>query len=288
MDKEILENYEKARKISDSVLVFAKPLVKENMKILDIAEKIEEKIKNLGGGVAFPVNISINENAAHYTPDIDDSYVLKLGDLVKIDFGVHVDGYIWDRAFSISIGEDKNDLIKSSEKAVENAIKSIRPGIKVCEISEIIENTVNEYRVKPIYNLSGHGLERFVQHTKPTIPNCKNNIQEKIDEGQVIAIEVFTTNGSGIVKESSNVLIYKYEGDKPVRLWEARKILEKAKNTFFGMPFAKRWVSDIARGIKLELALRQLIEINALRPYYVLKEESGSLVAQTEETVIVK
>ena len=285
---EIVKKYEMSKKISDTVINLAKNLIKENVKILEVAEKIEEEIKNLGGSPAFPVNISINDNAAHYTPDINDPMILKNGDLVKVDFGVHVDGYIWDRAFSLIIGNEKNELIKASERAVENALKAIKPGIKVCEISEIIENTINEFDLKPIYNLSGHGLERFVQHAEPSIPNCKNNIQEEIKEGQVIAIEVFTTNGIGLVKESSQVLIYKYEKDRPSRLWEARKILERAKNEFMKMPFAKRWVRDIASGAKLELILKQLVDSGALRSYPVLREESGCLVAQTEETVIVK
>jgi methionyl aminopeptidase len=285
---EVFEKYEKARKISDEILPFVKKLVKENTKILEIAEKTEKKIEELGGGIAFPVNISINENAAHYTPDIDDVIILKEGNLVKIDFGIHVDGFIWDRAFSVLIGEGKNSLIESSEKAVENAMKMIKPGVKICEISEIIENTLNEYGLKPIYNLSGHGLDRYIQHAEPTIPNCKNSLKEEIKEGQVIAVEVFSTNGTGFVKESNQILIYKYERDRSVRSWEARKILERAKTKFMGMPFAKRWLKDIATGAKLELALKQLVEANALKCYPVLREESGALVAQTEETVIVK
>ncbi|MEM5855727.1 MAG: type II methionyl aminopeptidase, partial [Candidatus Aenigmatarchaeota archaeon] len=273
---------------SDKILEFAKSILREDVKILEIAESIEKKIKELGVGIAFPVNISINENAAHYTPSIDDDTKLKTGDLVKVDFGVHVDGYIWDRAFSVLIGSGKNKLIEAAEKAVENAIKVIKGGVKVCEISEIIENTLKEYGVNPVYNLCGHGLKRFVQHAEPTILNYKNNLQYEIKSGEVIAIEVFTTNGSGFVKESNQVLIYKYEKDKPVRMWEARKILERAKKDFMGLPFAKRWVKDIASGASLELALKQLVESDALREYPVLREESGGLVAQAEETVIVR
>jgi len=287
MEKEILENYKKSKEISDGVQIFARNYVKEGMKILELAEKIEKKIKELGGGVAFPVNISINENAAHYTPDIDDPIVLRDGDLVKVDFGVHVNGYIWDRAFSVLIGDKKSGLIEAAERALENAIKMAKVGTTVSEISEIIENTVIEFNLKPIYNLAGHGLERFVQHAEPSIPNSKNNIQYKLEEGHAIAIEIFTTDGIGLVKESGQTLIFMHIQDKPVRLWEGRKIMERAKVEFNGMPFAKRWLTDIATGAKLELALKQLVDINALRPYSVLKEESNSAVAQAEETVII-
>lgn len=239
MENEVLENYKKSKEISDTVLIFARNFVKENMKVIDLAEKIEEKIKKLGGGLAFPVNISINENAAHYTPDIDDPTVLMEGNLVKVDFGVHVNGYIWDRAFSVLIGEEKNELIEAAEQAVENVIKMVKPGVKVFEISEVIENTVNEFSLKPIYNLSGHGLDKFLQHAEPTIPNSKNNIQQEIEEGQAIAIEVFTTKGIGLVKESSQTLIFMYLQERPVRLWEARKILERARVEFNGTPLPK-------------------------------------------------
>lgn len=285
---EEFEKLEKAREISDKILEFAKKLIKEGIEIIEIAEAVEKKIKELGGGVAFPVNISINENAAHYTPTINDKTILKNGDIVKVDFGVHVDGYIWDRAFSISIGKDENELIKAADEALKNAIKCVKPGVKVYEISQIIEDTIRKYNVNPIYNLCGHGLKRFTQHAEPTIPNCRNDIKYEIKEGEVIAIEVFTTNGSGWVKESGETVIYKYEKDKPVRMREARIIMEKAKKEFMKLPFAKRWLKDVASGAILDLALKQLVEVGSLREYPVLKEESGGKVAQSEETIVVR
>jgi methionyl aminopeptidase len=288
MEKDVLESYDKAREISDHVLSFAKPLVRENVKILELAENIEKKIVELKGGIAFPANISINENAAHYTPDINDTVILKEGMLVKIDFGVHVNGYIWDRAFSILIGKEKHDLIEASEKAMKEAMNAIKPGIRVCEVSEIIQDTINGFGFNPIHNLCSHALEQYTQHAEPTIPNGKNTIQQEIKEGQVIAVEVFATNGVGLVKESMPVLIYRFLQDKPVRLAEGRKILEMAKADFEFLPFAKRWLTSITTGIKLDMALRQLTEVDALEGYPVLREESGGAVAQSEETVIVK
>jgi methionyl aminopeptidase len=288
MEKEILEKYEKAKSISDSVILFAKNLVKENARILDLAERIEKKVFDFGGKLAFPVNISINENAAHYTPDINDPTILKENDLVKVDIGIHIDGYIWDRAFTVCIGKETHPLIEASEKALQEALKLIKPGTKIFEISEVVENTIAEFGFNPIRNLCGHGLQQYVQHASPTIPNGKNTIKEEIKKDQVIAMEVFATNGVGLVKESKPILIYKFLKDKPARLWEARKILEKSKKEFEKLPFAKRWLTDVAKGVKLDLALKQLIEIEALTEYPILKEESNGLVAQAEETVIVK
>jgi methionyl aminopeptidase len=288
MEKEILENYEKAKSISDSVILFSRSLIKENIRILDLAEKIEKKILDLGGKLAFPVNISINESAAHYTPDVNDSTVLKENDLVKVDIGIHVNGYIWDRAFTVCVGKESHPLIKASEKALEEALKLIKPGTKIFEISDVVENTITEFGFNPVRNLCGHGVQQYVPHSSPTIPNGKNNIKEEIEKDQVIAMEVFSTNGVGLVKESKPVLIYKFLQDKPVRMLEARKILEKSKKEFEGLPFAKRWLTDIVSGIKLDLALKQLVEIGALYEYPILKEEGNGLVAQVEETVIVK
>jgi len=288
MEKEILEKYKKAKQVSDEVKELARDLVKDGVKILEVAEKVEKRIKELGAKPAFPLNISINEIAAHYTPDIDDTTTLKEGDLVKIDIGTQVDGYIWDRAFTVCIGEKTHPLIEVSEKALEEALKLIKPGTKVCEISEVVEDTVLNYGFNPVRNLCGHGLSRFNQHDLPTIPNGKNTIQTEIKEGQVIAMEVFVTDGVGLVKESFPVLIYKFKQQKPVRLPEARKILNMAMNEFNYLPFAKRWLAGKIPKIKIDFALKELVEVGALIDYPILKEESNRPIAQTEETVIVK
>lgn len=288
MEEEVLKNYEKAKEVSDSILPFAKKLVKDGAKILDIAEKIEEKTKKLEARPAFPVNISINENAAHYTPDINDTVALKSGDLVKIDFGVQVNGYIWDRAFTICIGKQHHHLIEASETALEEALKIIKHGTKIFEISEVVEDTIAKFGFNPIYNLCGHGLDRYDQHAPPVIPNGKNSIQDEIRAGQVVAMEVFTTDGAGIVKESTPTLIYKYKQERPVRLWEARRILEAARTDFEGLPFAKRWLTKITTPLKIDFALKQLLDVDALAEYPILKEKEGGWVAQAEETVMVK
>jgi methionyl aminopeptidase len=288
MEKEALESYNKAKEVSDKVIEFSKNLIKENEKILDIAESIEKKIFELGAKPAFPVNISINEIAAHYTPDINDARILKLDDLVKVDIGVQVNGYIWDRAFTVCIGKESHDLIKASEKALAEALKVIKPEAKIYEISEVVENTVKEFGFNPVRNLCGHGLEQYNQHAFPSIPNGKNTIKTEIKEDQVIAMEVFVTDGAGLVKESFPTLIFKFKQDRPVRLPEARKILALAKTEFDFLPFTKRWLLKFASPLKIDFALKQLEEVDALHSYPILKEETNGKVAQSEETIIVK
>jgi len=291
LEKDVLNNYNKAKSISDNVVLFAKPLVKEGASALEITEKIEGRIKELGGGLGFPLNISVNEDAAHYTPDIDDPLKFKAGDLVKIDIGVHVEGYIWDRAFTICIGKKTHPLIKAAESGLKEALKLIKPGTKIFEISEAVESTLEGLGFNPIRNLCGHGLDQYQQHARFSIPNGRNNIKDELQAGQAVAMEVFATDGVGWVKESSPVLIYSHTQDKPVRMWEARKILEAARDEFHRLPFAKRWLLGL-KGLKLtpfkiDVALKQLTEVESLREYPILKEESDGLVAQAEETILI-
>ena len=287
MEEEELKNYKKAIEISESVVKMARELAVANVKVFDLAEKVEDKIKELGGLPAFPVNISINEIAAHFTPELNDPLILKEDDLVKIDIGVHVDGYMSDVAFTVCVGKKSHPLIEASETALQEALKIIKPGTKVCEISEVVENSLRERNFNPVRNLCGHGLERFNQHGYPSIPNGKNNSQIELQEGTVVAMEVFATDGEGQVKDSSPTLIYKFLQDKPVRLPEARKILDMAKKDFSMLPFAKRWVAKKIGPLKLDFALRQLEEIEAIQSFPILKEVSNGLVAQTEQTVLL-
>jgi len=290
MDADVLGKYGQARKISDAVVLYARPLVKEDAAALDIAEKIEAKIKASGGGIAFPVNVSINENAAHYTPAAGDALRLKHDDLVKIDVGVHMDGYIWDRAFTVCVGQSTHPLIDAAEKALEEALKLIKPGTKVMEISEVVDATITKLGFNPVRNLCGHGLEQYTQHAALSIPNGRNTIRQELQPGQAVAMEVFATDGVGMIRESQPVEIFCYVQDKPARLWEARRVLDAAKMQFSGLPFAKRWLHALKpqmTAIKLDMALDQLLATGALRGYPVLREESGGKVAQAEETVIL-
>lgn len=287
MEKEELQSYEKAFLIAEDAVGFAQKLVKENVKVLKLAQDIENRILDLDGKPAWPVNISINEIAAHYTPSIGDSLILKEGDFAKVDIGTQVNGYICDRAFTVKIGPKSDPMIEASEKALDVCLKLIKPGTKIHEISEVCENTVNELGFNVIRNLAGHRVERYNQHAHPSIPNGKNSIQDEIVSGNVYAMEVFVTNGSGFVVESSPTEIFQYNQDAAVRLWEARKILELAKSEFEKLPFTKRWITGISP-LKIDMAFRQLIDAEALIEFPPLKEESNGIVVVTEKSVIVK
>jgi methionyl aminopeptidase len=286
MNEESIRKQKEAFEKMKVVLEYAKTLVKPNTKILDIAEAIEKKIFEVGAKPAFPVNIGINEVAAHYTPSIDDQIVLKEGDMVKIDIGLHIDGYISDNAFTVLVGKNSHPMIEIAKKAVEEARKVLRENVKIKEVSEVIESVVLSSGFNIVRNLTGHFLDRYVVHGV-SIPNVKNEIEIPIPKGQAVAIEVFVTNGSGWVKESSEVEIFQFREDRGSRILEAKKILEMSIRDFDGLPFAKRWIKNIPRA-KLDLAIRDLVNRGCLIDYPVLKESDNTLVAQWEESFIVE
>jgi methionyl aminopeptidase len=276
MEKEVLENYRKAGQICAKARKEAEKAFKPG----------EAKIRELGGEPAFPVNISINELTAHYTPSAHDQRVIESKDLVKIDIGAHVDGYIGDMAFSVC-NEPGNPLIKCAEDCLNAGIKAIEPGVTVAEISHAIAETAEKAGLGVIVNLTGHTLDRHVFHGSPSIPNIKNNSTHQFKEDDVIALEPFITYNNSFIKESGPTEIYSYVQDRPVRLAEARDILVLARDGYHKLPFAKRWLLKKFSPIKVALALRQLEAAQAIQPYPVLREAEGKPVAQAEHTIIV-
>ncbi len=262
-------------------------LVMKDALAVEIAEKVDKKIQDLGGKPAFPVNISINDIAAHWHPLLNDKTVINENDYVKIDVGVHIDGYIGDTARTVRVA-GKDDLIICSEKMLEKAISMFKPGTTIGEIGEAVENVCIGFGFKPIRNLTGHSIGRYDIHAGTIIPNIKNDSKYQLREGEVYGVEPFCTAGNGFVKDSGKPMILRWIVDRPTRMVEARKILEMARTNFERLPFAKRWIQKRFSPLKVELALRELINSNALYGYEPLKEVSGKPVAQTEHTIIVK
>jgi methionyl aminopeptidase len=279
--EEELERYRKAGKILAEVRIEAVKKVQAGASILETANFIENLIKEKGAFPAFPCNISRNEEAAHATPAKNDTACFKQGDLVKLDIGVHIDGYIADTAITVDLGDNK-ELVKAAEAGLASAIKIIRAGVSTSEIGETIEKAINEFGYKPIVNLTGHGLMRYHQHAPPQIPNRRIEKGVILKANDVIALEPFATNGIGRVVEGTSIEIYSFVAAKPVRLPQARQVLKEIE-PYKTLPFAKRWLNTP----RLDMALRQLEVVGAIRSYPVLREESSGLVSQAEHTLIV-
>ncbi len=284
----MLEDLKKASEIAKKVKREAEGLLKPEESIYNIAETIEQKIIDLGGFPAFPVNISINNIAAHYTPTVNDSTILKEGDVVKVDFGVHVNGYCIDTAFTVEINDNKyKDLIEASRKALENVKKIIRKDIEISEIGRVIENTIKSYNYSPIYNLSGHKIEQYVLHAGITIPNYDNKSKIKLSEG-IYAIEPFATNGVGLVKEDKPSGIYSIISNKPIRDPNIKKFFQEIYNKYKTLPFAYRWLyKEYNNKINLKLFIEYLKKNGNIHEYPILVEQSKGIVTQFETTFYI-
>ena len=230
---------------------------------------------------AFPCNISLDRNAAHYTPSPLDT--ARFGEnMVKLDVGVHVDGYIADAAITIDLSGHES-LVEASHVALEAALEIIRPGIDTAQIGKAIEEAITGYGYKPVYNLTGHGLSRYLAHDEPAVPNRAMEKGTVLKDGDVIAIEPFATNGSGRISEALINEIYGFSAFRPVRLPAARTLLKEISESYKTLPFARRWL----KGERAEYALMQLLRSNAVHRYPVLWEVEGALVSQAEHTVVV-
>ncbi|MDD5472736.1 MAG: type II methionyl aminopeptidase [Candidatus Methanoperedens sp.] len=264
----IHECYLEAGKIAAKIRKEAACRIKEDVPLLDVAQYVENRIESLGAKPAFPCNISLNEIASHYTPQ-DDAPRFQKGDVVKIDIGVHVEGYIADTASTVEV-ETKNHgrLIAACEEALEKAIASVKDRAKTGTIGRIIEETIKKQGFNPVNDLTGHSLERYKLHAGITIPNYKSFFSHEIKKDMVFAIEPFATYGKGNIRHGKPHIfaINKAKG----------KIAEEIQEKFGALPFTPRWIPQI-----------NTKDVKGLREYFELIEADGQIVAQAEHTVIV-
>ena len=284
MDSEEIEKYKQAGKIVAEVLEYGKSLIKKGNLMVEVLDKIEEKIIQLGGKPAFPAQISCNHIAAHYCPEEDDKTVFS-EQLVCLDVGVHVDGFIGDSAVTVDLSGKYNNLIRAAEEALENALKIIKPGITLAEIGKTIQKTINSYGFAPVRNLSGHGLGKYEIHTKPNIPNVDNVDKSQIEKGMVFAIEPFASTGAGIVQDSGNATVFELSNKKPVRNPITRQVLMEIES-YKGLPFTTRWLTR-KFGAKAKLALREMGQLGMLHPHPPLADKDKGMISQAEHSVLI-
>ncbi|MFH0922619.1 MAG: type II methionyl aminopeptidase [Candidatus Micrarchaeota archaeon] len=287
--QEEFKNYFEAARVAGSIADVARSLVKPGESLLKVAEAIEKEIVAGGGKPAFPVNLSINDEAAHRTPSLEDKSVFGEKDVVKVDFGVHVEGSIIDTAITIDLSQENAKLVEASEKALENALSVMKAGVSVKTVGAEIEKTIRDAGFKPIENLCGHSLDTYFLHAGEEIPNTGRG-SYVLEEGDVFAVEPFATTGGGRVIDSSPPAeIFSMLQPKNVRLPSSRKLIELAMSEYNLLPFAKRWLSKaFVSEPSLNLALSDLVRQNILHPYRILKEINAGLVSQAETTVIVE
>ena len=279
------EDYLKAGRLAAEVREYGKSLIKKDSYLLDITEKIEEKAKSLGGGFAFPPQINCDSIAAHFCPEKDDKTILE-NQLVCLDIGIHVNGFIGDCACSVDLSGKNSELVKASEEALKEATKILQIGITLGEIGKTIQQTIESFGFKPVRNLSGHGLSQWNIHDIPTIPNFDNKDETKLTKGIVIAIEPFATNGIGLIEEKGNPSVFNLTGKKSVRIGFVRSI-QKEIEKLNGLPFTTRWLTNKFSEAQVRYALNQLKLLGILHEYPPLVEKQNGLVSQAENSFLI-
>lgn len=282
MNEEAKERYIEAGEVIKKARKKARSVAEPGTDFKTIAEDIEGLIRDEGLETAFPVNLSVNNEAAHYSPGIEGSRVMKESDVLKIDIGAHSDGYIADTALTVNPSGESSEMIEENGEVLEAALEFLEPGITVGELGTYIQNQVPE-KYKVVRNLTGHYLGRYTQHAGVSIPNVRNKSTHVVEEGDAIAIEPFLSTGTGKIKEGKKGNIYKLEGDRGVRGRAERKLLKRIK-AFKDLPFSPRWLDLQGRE---RLALKKVAEKGAVKHYPVLREKEGENVTQAEHTVLV-
>jgi methionyl aminopeptidase len=285
---DFLESYRKAGKIASRVRENARKKIHIGSTMYEICQQIEAEIEMMGGKPAFPVNVSLNEIAAHYTAEPNDPILVKEGDVLKIDIGVHINGYIADTAVTVCYNPKFEPLVIASEIALNEALKISRTGSKSSDIGKIIELTIKKRGFIPIKNLSGHSLEQYTIHAGRSIPNIDSFGSFRLETNQAYAIEPFVTltNGIGIVQEGKIANIYAIVSRKPTKDKETDEVLNRIWEKFRSLPFALRWLLDSYDEKSAREVLEKLKKRKNVHAYPVLIEGNGMMVAQSEHTII--
>ncbi len=261
-------------------------LVTDGALLLDVAEEIEGVFRKRGLRPAFPTCISIDHIAAHYSPVHDDTLRIRRGNVVKLDLGAQKDGWIADTAVTVEVGtRNWARLIQASELALQTAIEAVRPGVETRLLGEGIRRAIEANGYKPIRNLTGHTVERYVLHAGKSVPNIPHG-HDSLEAGEVVAIEPFSSSGAGEVDGRRTGNIYRVLRTKPIKDPTLNDFLGRLAMEFKTLPFAERWAYGLDP--KAPALLNQLLRTGAVMTYPALLDVGSGIVAQTEHTMIVR
>jgi methionyl aminopeptidase len=283
------ESYLRAGKIASEVRESARKKYHVGSTLLEICESVESQIRGMGAEPAFPVNTSLNDIAAHYTAEPNDSTTVKEGDVLKIDIGVQIDGYIADTAVTVCYDSKYESLVKAAEAALAEAVRAARANTKAGDIGRVIEATITKFGFRPIQNLSGHSLQQYTVHAGKSIPNIwTRGSSFALLPNEAYAIEPFVTtkDGQGVVYEGKMRNIFGITSRKPVKDEEADKLLDLIWSRYRTLPFAMRWLTDRYDEKDVRQLMETLIKKKNVHSYPILVEGHGKVVVQAEHTLI--
>jgi len=277
--------YVRAGRIAKEAREFGVEHAKAGKSALELADSIEALIRSRGASPAFPVNIGINQIAAHYTPSRADDVVLQLGDVVKIDVGAHVDGYPADTSATVEVGtRNHSPLIKCASDALEMVIEMVSPGTTVAAMGEAAQRAIASAGFKPIENLTGHSMERYNLHAGMSIPSIPTRDRDTVKEGMVLAIEPFSTTGSGKVVGRERGNIYRIVRERKASP-EVSSMFSRIVKEYGTFPFASRWCDGLQPDAPQ--VMNRMTRLGMIMNYPVLTEVRSAIVAQAEHSVLV-
>ena len=293
MTSNSVQDYIKAGKALAAAKKLARDIVQPGASFLEVGNRIEQVILDQGCELSFPVNMSLNEIAAHYSPPIDDKSKIPEKGLLKIDAGSHFNGYIADSAITINIDEDPKlqKYVDAARNGLNAAVEIFKPGVKLYELGEVIANEIIYFGLRPITNLGGHELKRYNLHAGPFIPNFKDTRHDQVlKPGDAYACEPFSTSGAGKVGNGKQAYIFRFV--KKVRKnmpYEQQAYMSKIEKNFDHLPFSPRWIEnrDLFAKKKIQRTLDYFLRRKVIDTYPVLIERSHEPVAQFEHTLVI-
>lgn len=285
--------------------------LKPGMSLIDIVNTVEDATRKFTGtdsngdhvstpksqGIGFPTGVSLNSCAAHFTPNSGDNTVLKYDDVMKIDFGVQVNGYIIDSAWTVTFDNKYDNLLNAVRDATNTGIKEAGIDVRLTDIGEAIEEVMTSYevdidnktyQVKPCRNLCGHNIAPYQIHGGKSVPIVKNGDNTKMEEGEHFAIETFGSTGRGYVIPGGECSHYaKNVGSVPLPTSShAKKLLKTIDANFGTLPFCRRYLDRLGEE-KYLFALNSLVRQDIIQDYPPLNDIPGSYTAQFEHTILL-
>jgi methionyl aminopeptidase len=282
-------DFMKAGRVAARVLSFIEGEVKPGVKVIRICRLAEKKILEFGAsGIAFPTNISIDNEAAHYTSPHNDTKVFPDKGLVKIDIGAHVNGHISDTAITVDLDGSFENYIGAARDALNAAIEVVVPDISLGDVGREIERAIKGYGLKPIHQLSGHQLKPWNLHAGKNVPNIGMKLTGKMRLGETFAIEPFATNGNGTIRSGSRAYIFSNDLRNKKKLDDhTLRVRNIARKKFGSLPWASRWIQSKSGDIDVDSAIQKLQRTGAIHGYAVLYEGKDGIVSQFEHSIFV-
>jgi len=293
MSDEWLDSYILAGKAVVAAKKLARKIVKPGVSLLSVANQCEEEILKNHCELSFPINLSLNEIAAHYSPPIGDDSIIPEEGLLKVDVGSHHNGYIADSAFTINLDENPilQNYIEAAKEGLNSAIELFKPGTRLYEIGEVIADKIINRGLRPIINLGGHELKQYNLHAGPFVPNYKDTQHnEEIMPGQAFACEPFATSGVGKVVNGKHSYIYRFLHKVTKNIsYEDQVYMNKIEEYTKKLPFSPRFIlhSGLIPENKIKRTIDSFVRKKILDHYPLLIEQSNALVAQEEHTIVI-